>query len=69
MFSFVAYIKILSVFPQGLITKERKYIDSAACPFAKSQGEIEGLGLREGSSLLEVVTFFCKIYNHVLPRE
>ncbi|KAH6838020.1 NAD-dependent malic enzyme 2 [Perilla frutescens var. hirtella] len=47
----------------GLITKERKCIDPAAVPFAKSQGEIGGLGLREGSSLLEVVK---KVKPHVL---
>lgn len=43
---------------QGLITKERKDIDPAAVPFAKAQGEVEGLGLREGASLLEVVKFY-----------
>ena len=40
---------------QGLITKERKDIDPAAAPFAKAPGEIEGLGLKEGASLIEVV--------------
>ncbi|KAL6494031.1 hypothetical protein OROGR_031940 [Orobanche gracilis] len=47
----------------GLITKERKCIDPAAAPFAKSQGEIGELGLREGSSLVEVVN---KVKPHVL---
>ncbi|CAA0842609.1 NAD-dependent malic enzyme 2- mitochondrial [Striga hermonthica] len=47
----------------GLITKERKCIDPAASPFAKSQSEIGELGLREGSSLLEVVK---KVKPHVL---
>ncbi|KAI5647280.1 hypothetical protein M9H77_33285 [Catharanthus roseus] len=47
----------------GLITKERKDIDPAAVPFAKAQGEVEGLGLREGASLLEVVK---KVKPHVL---
>ncbi|KAL0464758.1 UNVERIFIED_CONTAM: NAD-dependent malic enzyme isoform, mitochondrial [Sesamum latifolium] len=47
----------------GLITKERKCLDPAAAPFAKSQGEIEGLGLSEGSSLTEVVK---KVKPHVL---
>lgn len=41
---------------QGLITKDRKDIDPAALPFAKDHHEIEGLGLREGAGLLEVVT-------------
>ncbi|KAK6162368.1 hypothetical protein DH2020_002209 [Rehmannia glutinosa] len=47
----------------GLITKERKCIDPAATPFAKSQGEIGELGLSEGSSLVEVVK---KVKPHVL---
>uniref|UniRef100_A0A5B6ZK54 Malic enzyme n=1 Tax=Davidia involucrata TaxID=16924 RepID=A0A5B6ZK54_DAVIN len=47
----------------GLITKERKDIDPAATPFAKAPGEIEGLGLREGASLIEVVK---KVKPHVL---
>ncbi|KAL6569484.1 hypothetical protein OROMI_013998 [Orobanche minor] len=47
----------------GLITKERKFIDPAAAPFAKSQGEIGELGLSEGSSLVEVVK---KVKPHVL---
>ncbi|XP_057780622.1 NAD-dependent malic enzyme 59 kDa isoform, mitochondrial [Salvia miltiorrhiza] len=47
----------------GLMTKERKCIDPAAAPFAKSQSETEELGLREGSSLLEVIK---KVKPHVL---
>ncbi|XP_073028745.1 NAD-dependent malic enzyme 59 kDa isoform, mitochondrial [Primulina eburnea] len=47
----------------GLITKERKGIDPAAAPFAKSHSEIERLGLGEGSSLIEVVK---KVKPHVL---
>ncbi|KAL2477845.1 NAD-dependent malic enzyme 2 [Forsythia ovata] len=47
----------------GLITKERKDIDPAAAPFAKTQGETEGLGLSEGASLIEVVK---KVKPHVL---
>ncbi|KAA8520603.1 hypothetical protein F0562_014859 [Nyssa sinensis] len=47
----------------GLITKERKDIDPAAAPFAKVPGEIGGLGLREGASLVEVVK---KVKPHVL---
>lgn len=43
---------------QGLITKDRKDIDPAAAPFAKGHSEIEGLGLREGASLVEVVNFY-----------
>lgn len=39
---------------QGLITKERKNLDPSAAPFAKNPGEVEGL--REGASLLEVVS-------------
>ena len=42
---------------QGLITKERGCIDSAAAPFAKDIGEVESLGLHEGSDLLEVVRY------------
>lgn len=40
---------------QGLLTKERKGIDPAAAPFAKSLAETEEMGLREGASLVEVV--------------
>ncbi|XP_047960576.1 NAD-dependent malic enzyme 59 kDa isoform, mitochondrial [Salvia hispanica] len=47
----------------GLITKERKCIDPAATPFAKSQGETKEFGLCEGSSLLEVIK---KVKPHVL---
>ncbi|KAL3618738.1 hypothetical protein CASFOL_037400 [Castilleja foliolosa] len=47
----------------GLIAKERKCIDHAAVPFAKSQGEIGELELSEGSRLLEVVK---KVKLHVL---
>ncbi|CAI0471917.1 unnamed protein product [Linum tenue] len=37
----------------GLITKARKNLDPAAAPFAKELADVEGL--REGSSLIEVV--------------
>ncbi|KAK2971837.1 hypothetical protein RJ640_001001 [Escallonia rubra] len=47
----------------GLITKERNNIDPGAAPFAKSLGEVEELGLKEGASLLEVVR---KVKPHVL---
>ncbi|CAL5331551.1 NAD-dependent malic enzyme 59 kDa isoform, mitochondrial-like [Camellia sinensis] len=47
----------------GLITTERKVVDPAAAPFAKAPGEIEGLGLREGANLVEVVK---KVKPHVL---
>ncbi|KAK4476566.1 hypothetical protein RD792_015723 [Penstemon davidsonii] len=47
----------------GLITKERKCIDPAAVPFAKSLAEIEECGLNEGSGLIEVVK---KVKPHVL---
>ncbi|KAK4483454.1 hypothetical protein RD792_010643 [Penstemon davidsonii] len=47
----------------GLITKERKYVDPAAAPFAKPQGEIQGYGLSEGSGLIEVVK---SVKPHVL---
>ncbi|KAL7233937.1 hypothetical protein ACSBR1_017525 [Camellia fascicularis] len=43
--------------------KERKGVDPAAAPFAKAPGEIEGLGLREGANLVEVVK---KVKPHVL---
>ncbi|KAI8025970.1 hypothetical protein LOK49_LG02G01038 [Camellia lanceoleosa] len=39
----------------GLITMERKGVDPVAAPFAKAPGQIEGLGLREGANLVEVV--------------
>ncbi|KAK6920167.1 Malic enzyme, N-terminal domain [Dillenia turbinata] len=45
----------------GLVTKDRKNIDSAAAPFAKDPGDIDGL--REGASLIEVVK---KVKPHVL---
>ncbi|CAL5380891.1 unnamed protein product [Camellia sinensis] len=35
--------------------KARKGVDPAAAPFAKAPGEIEGLGLREGANLVEVM--------------
>ncbi|XP_024996214.1 NAD-dependent malic enzyme 59 kDa isoform, mitochondrial-like [Cynara cardunculus var. scolymus] len=47
----------------GLITTERIGIDSAAVPFAKAIGDVESLGLHEGSDLLEVVE---KVKPHVL---
>ncbi|CAL5401064.1 unnamed protein product [Camellia sinensis] len=47
----------------GLITKARKNIDPAAAPFAQAPGEIEGLGLREGANLVDVVK---KVKPHVL---
>ncbi|XP_057508901.1 NAD-dependent malic enzyme 59 kDa isoform, mitochondrial-like [Actinidia eriantha] len=47
----------------GLITKARKNIDPEAAPFAKSPGEIEGLGLVEGANLIEVIN---KVKPHVL---
>ncbi|XP_058008365.1 NAD-dependent malic enzyme 59 kDa isoform, mitochondrial isoform X2 [Hevea brasiliensis] len=45
----------------GLITKERRNIDTAAAPFAKGLKDVEGL--REGASLTEVVK---KLKPHVL---
>lgn len=57
---FFYFYKLHSVHLQGLITRERKCIDPAAVPFAKSQGETGKLGLWEGSSLLEVVSLFWK---------
>ncbi|KAK4797071.1 hypothetical protein SAY86_029397 [Trapa natans] len=45
----------------GLITKERKNLDPAAAPFARSRGDIEGL--KEGDSLIEVIK---KVRPHVL---
>ncbi|XP_078162218.1 NAD-dependent malic enzyme 2 isoform X2 [Carex rostrata] len=47
----------------GLITKERKNLDPTAVPFARGFGTEEIEGLREGSSLLEVVK---KVKPHVL---
>jgi len=47
----------------GLVTKARKVIDPAAAPFARTPVEIEGLGLREGANLIEVVK---KVKPHVL---
>ncbi|KAL1818564.1 hypothetical protein ACET3Z_013433 [Daucus carota] len=47
----------------GLLTKERKGIDPAAAPFAKSVAETEEMGLREGAGLVEVVK---KVKPHVL---
>ncbi|CAH1414632.1 unnamed protein product [Lactuca virosa] len=48
---------------QGLITTERSGVDPAASPFAKSIGEVQSIGLREGSDLLQVVK---KVKPHVL---
>ncbi|XP_024992847.1 NAD-dependent malic enzyme 59 kDa isoform, mitochondrial [Cynara cardunculus var. scolymus] len=47
----------------GLMTKERAGVDPSAAPFAKAIGEVDSLGLREGSDLLEVVK---KVKPHVL---
>ncbi|XP_076893295.1 NAD-dependent malic enzyme 59 kDa isoform, mitochondrial-like [Bidens hawaiensis] len=47
----------------GLITTERSGVDPSAAPFAKAVGEVESIGLREGSDLLEVVK---KVKPHVL---
>ncbi|KAJ0739899.1 NAD-dependent malic enzyme 59 kDa isoform [Helianthus annuus] len=47
----------------GLITKERSRVDPAAAPFAKRVSEVQSIGLREGSDLLEVVK---KVKPHVL---
>ncbi|CAL5331159.1 unnamed protein product [Camellia sinensis] len=47
----------------GLITTERKGAGPVAAPFAKAPGEIEGLGLREGANLVEVVK---RVKPHVL---
>ncbi|CAL5331136.1 unnamed protein product [Camellia sinensis] len=47
----------------GLITMERKGADPAAAPFAKTPGEIKGLGLREAANLVEVVK---RVKPHVL---
>lgn len=41
---------------QGLITKDRKGLDPAAAPFARGSGPEEVEGLKEGASLLEVVS-------------
>lgn len=48
---------------QGLLTKERKGIDPAAAPFAKSVAETEEMGLREGASLVEVVIIQSYMFN------
>ncbi|XP_047314944.1 NAD-dependent malic enzyme 59 kDa isoform, mitochondrial [Impatiens glandulifera] len=47
----------------GLITKGRKNIDPAAARLVKTSAEIEGLGLTDGASVLEVVK---KVKPHVL---
>ncbi|CAH1430535.1 unnamed protein product [Lactuca virosa] len=47
---------------EALITKDRGCIDSAVPPFAKDIGQLQSLGLHEGSDLLEVVK---KIKPHV----
>lgn len=47
----------------GLITKERVGVQSAAAPFAKDIEDVKSIGLKDGSSLLEVVT---KVKPHVL---
>ncbi|CAH1430534.1 unnamed protein product [Lactuca virosa] len=39
---------------EALITKDRGCIDSAVPPFAKDIGQLQSLGLHEGSDLLEV---------------
>lgn len=52
---FLSYTCTITVM-QGLLTKERKGIDPAAAPFAKTLAETEEMGLREGASLVEVVS-------------
>ncbi|CAH1413070.1 unnamed protein product [Lactuca virosa] len=44
------------VYQAGLITKDRGCIDSTVAPFAKDIGQLQSLGLHEGSDLLEVTT-------------
>ena len=41
---------------QGLITEDRENIDPDALPFARKVKEIGRQGLREGASLMEVVS-------------
>lgn len=41
---------------QGLITEERQNIDPEALPFARKIKEANRQGLREGASLVEVVS-------------
>lgn len=55
------------VWLQGLTTKERKDVDPGAVTFAKTQGEIEGLGLSEGASLIEVVSYLFFV-QHLIVR-
>lgn len=43
---------------QGLITDARSDIDPEARPFARKIKEIDRQGLREGASLVEVVSRF-----------
>ncbi|XP_071741929.1 NAD-dependent malic enzyme 59 kDa isoform, mitochondrial-like [Rutidosis leptorrhynchoides] len=47
----------------GLITKQRSGVNPSAAPFAKAVEEVESVGLREGSGILEVVK---KVKPHVL---
>ncbi|KAK9076416.1 hypothetical protein SSX86_004750 [Deinandra increscens subsp. villosa] len=47
----------------GLITTERSGVEPSAAPFAKAIGEVQSIGLQEGSVLLEVVK---KVKPHVL---
>ncbi|PWA82821.1 malic oxidoreductase [Artemisia annua] len=47
----------------GLITKQRSGVDPSAAPFAKAVAEVESIGLREGSGLLDVVK---NVKPHVL---
>ena len=51
-FRYLVFFSLLLI--KGLVTKERKNLDPAAAPFAKDPGQI--VGLREGASLLEVVS-------------
>ena len=48
----------MSLRMQGLITKERVVVQSAAAPFAKDIEDVKSIGLNDGSSLLEVVHLF-----------
>lgn len=51
---------------QGLITEGRENIDPDALPFARNLKEMDRQGLKEGASLVEVVSDNITFYANIM---